>query len=158
METPLIVRRRRRTHKLKIVAERFKRKARFKVAGYYKDGKRARKYFSTREEAQTFIAAEEVRRQNLGNRATHIDGALAEDALRATDVLKSTPYSILDAGRIVAEAHVKLAPYSARISDAIAKYVFDAEQRRRSITVPALVDEFIANRRAKGKASVTCAI
>src|SRR5260370_2071126 len=153
METPLIVRRRRRTHKLKIVAERFKRKVRFKVAGYYKDGKRARKYFSTREEAQTFIAAEDIRRQNLGNRATHIDGALAEDALRATDVLKSTPYSILDAGRVVAEAHAKLAPYSARISDAIAKYVFDAEQRRRSVTVSALIDEFIANRRAKGKSA-----
>src|SRR5258708_36384234 len=105
MEMPLIVRKRKRVHKLKIVAERFKRKVRFKVAGYYKDGKRARKYFSTREEAQTFIAAEDIRRQNLGNRATHIDGALAEDALRATDVLKSTPYSILDAGRVVAEAH-----------------------------------------------------
>ena len=153
METPLIVRRRRRTHKLKIVAEQFKRKVRFKVAGYYKDGKRARKYFRTREEAQTFITAEDIRRQNLGNRATQIDGALAEDALRAADVLKSTPYSILDAGRVVAEAHAKLAPYSARISDAIAKYVFDAEQRRRSITVSALVDEFIANRKAKGKSA-----
>jgi integrase len=154
METPLIVRRRKRAHKLKIVAERFERKIRFKIAGYYKDGKRTRKYFNTREEAQTFIAAEEIRRQNLGNRATHIDGALAEDALRAADVLKSTPYSILDAGRLIAEAHAKVAPYSANISDAIDKYVFDAEQRRRSVTVSALVDEFIANRRAKGKSAI----
>jgi integrase len=154
METPLIVRRRKRAHKLKIVAERLNGKNRFKVSGYYKDGKRTRKYFSMREEAQTFIATEEIRRQNLGNRAAHIDGALAEDALRAADALKSTPYSVLDAGRIVADAHAKLAPYSARISDAIAKYVFDAEQRRRSVTVSALVDEFIANRKAKGKSDV----
>ena len=154
METPLIVRRRKRAHKLKIVAERFERKIRFKIAGYYKDGKRTRKYFTTREEAQTFIAAEEIRRQNLGHRATHIDGALAEDALRAADVLKSTPYSILDAGRLIAKAHGKVAPYSASISDAIDKYVLDAEQRRRSVTVSALVDEFIANRRTKGKSAI----
>jgi integrase len=154
METPLTVRRRKRAHKLKIVAEPFKGKNRFKIAGYYKDGKRTRKYFNTREEAQTFIAAEEIRRQNLGNRAAHIDGALAEDALRAIDVLKSTPYSVLDAGRVVAEAHAKLAPYSTRIGDAIAKYVFDAEQRRRSVTVSALIDEFIANRKAKGKSTI----
>jgi integrase len=154
METPLIVRRRKRTHKPKIVAERFNTKTRFKIAGYYKEGKRTRKYFKTREEAQTFIAAEEIRRQNLGNRATHIDGALAEDALRAADVLKSTPYTILDAVRLIGEAHVKLAPYSARISDAIDKYVSDAEERRRSVTVSALVDEFIANRRAKGKSAI----
>ena len=40
-----------------------------------------------------------------------------------------------------------------RISDAMPEYVFDAEQRRRSITIPALIDEFIANRRAKGKSA-----
>jgi integrase/recombinase XerD len=154
METPIIVRRRKRAHKLKMVAEGFNGKNRFKISGYYKDGKRTRKYFRTRDEAQTFMAAEEVRRQNLGRRAAHIDGALAEDALRAADVLKSTPYSILDAARVAAEAHAKLAPYSIRIGDAIDKYVFAAEQRRRSVTVSALADEFVANRRAKGRSAV----
>jgi integrase/recombinase XerD len=153
METPVFVTRRKRAHKLKIVAEKFRRRTRFKIAGYYKDGKRARRYFNTREEAQTFVAAEEIRRQNLGNRAADIDGALAEDALRAADVLKPTPYTILDAGRIVAHAHANLAPYATQIGDAIAKYVSDAEQRRRSVTVSTLVDEFIANRRAKGKSA-----
>ena len=153
MEAPLFVRQRKRTHKLKIAIENFNGKTRFKVAGYYRNGKRTRKYFNTREQAQTFITAEEIRRRNLGQRAAHIDGALAEDALRASDVLKLTPYSIFDAGRVVAEAHAKLAPYAAQISDAVAKYIFDAEQRRRSVTVSALVDEFIANRKAKGKSA-----
>ncbi|MBA2436641.1 MAG: hypothetical protein H0V54_16435 [Chthoniobacterales bacterium] len=42
---------------------------RFKVAGYYVGGKRARKYFLKREHAETFIEGEQIRRENLGNRA-----------------------------------------------------------------------------------------
>ena len=38
---------------------------------------------------------------------THIDGALAEDALRASDILRPTPYTLLDAARFVAHAHDK---------------------------------------------------
>src|SRR4029453_9506595 len=104
MELPLAVirRKRRRLHALKIVRERFHGKYRFKLSGYYVDGKRVRKYFETREAAETFIAAEKIRRENLGNRATHIDGALAEDALRASDALRSTPYTLFDAARLVA--------------------------------------------------------
>jgi integrase/recombinase XerD len=154
METPLTVRKRKRTHKLKIVAERFKRKTRFKVAGYYKDGKRTRKYFGTRGEAETFIAAEEIRRQNLGKRAAHIDGALAEDALRASDELKSTPYTLLDAGRFVAAAHDKLAPYAVTIEDAVNAQVALIEQRRRSVSVSDAVSRFIENRKAKGKSAI----
>ena len=69
-----------------------------------------------------------------GNRATHIDGALAEDALRASDVLKSTPYTLFDAARLVAHANKKLEPYSVRIDDAINEHVAAIERRRRSIS------------------------
>jgi integrase len=156
MEVPLDVirRKRRRSHALTIVRERSNGKYRFKITGYYVDGKRVRKYFETRQAAQTFIQAEKIRRENLGNRATHIDGALAEDALRASDALRSTPYTLFDAARLVAHAHRKLEPYSIRIDDAINAHVAAIERRKCSVTVNQLVDEFIANRRAKGKSEI----
>jgi integrase len=156
METPFpaIRIKRQRSHALRIVRERLNGKNRFKIAGYYVDGKRIRKYFETRKAAETFIEAEQIRRENLGKRATHIDGALAEDALRASDILKPTPYTLLDAARFVAHAHSKLEPHSVRIDDAISEHAAAIERRRRSVTVRQLVDEFIANRRAKGKSEI----
>jgi integrase len=159
MESPLVVTqriqiKRRRSHALKIVRERLHEKYRFKIAGYYVNGKRVRKYFETREAAETFIQAEKIRRENLGKRATHIDGAIAEDALRGSDVLRSTPYTLFDAARLVAQAHKKLDPYSVRINDAIDEHVAQIERRRRSATVKEVVDQFIANRQAKGKSRI----
>ena len=150
----VIRRKRQRSHALKIVRERVHRKHRFKIAGYYVDGKRIRKYFETREAAEKFIEAEQIRRENLGKRATHIHGALAEDALRASDILKPTPYTLLDAARLIAEAHSKLEPHSVRIDDAINEQAAAIERRKRSISVNHLVDEFITNRRAKGRSDI----
>jgi integrase len=156
METPLaaIRTKRQRSHALRIVRERRNGKYRFKIAGYYVDGKRIRKYFETREAAKTFIEAEQIRRENLGKRATHIDGALAEDAVRAAHILKPTPYTLLDAARLVAHAHSKLEPHAVRIDDAVNAHAAAIERRNRSVTVNKLADEFIANRRAKGKSDI----
>jgi integrase len=156
MQTPfgVIRRKRQRSHALRIVRERLNGKYRFKIAGYYVDGKRIRKYFEMREAAVTFIEAEQIRRENLGKRATHIDGALAEDALRASDILKPTPYTLLDAARFVAHAHTKLEPHSVRIDDAVNEHAAAIERRNRSVSVNQLVDQFIANRRAKGKSEI----
>jgi integrase len=156
MDTPFTVIRtkRRRSHALKIVRERLNGKNRFKIAGYYVDAKRVRKYFETRKAAETFVEAEQIRRENLGRRAAHIHGALAEDALRASDVLKPTPYTLLDAARFVAHAHSKLEPHSVRIDDAINEHAAAIERQKRSVTVNQLVDEFIANRRAKRKSEI----
>ena len=156
MDTPFpaIRIKRQRSHALRIVRERLNGKNRFKIAGYYVDGKRVRRYFETRKAAETFIEAEHIRRENLGKRATHIDGALVEDALRASDILKPTPYTLLDAARFVAHAHSKLERHSVRIDDAISEHAAAIERRSRSVTVRQLVDEFIANRRAKGKSEI----
>jgi integrase len=156
METPFAVmrRKRQRSHALRIVRERLNGKHRFKIAGYYVDGKRVRKYFETQKAAEKFIEAEEIRRENLGKRAAHIHGALAEDALRAAELLKKTPYTLLDAARFVAHAHTKLEPHSIRIDDAINEHTAAIERRNRSVTVNQLVDEFITNRRAKGKSEI----
>src|SRR5262245_30114634 len=156
MDTPFtaIRTKRQRSHALRVVRERLNGKHRFKIAGYYVDGKRVRKYFETRKAAETFIEAEQIRRENLGKRAAHIHGALAEDALRASDVLKTTPYTLLDAARFVAHAHSKLEPHSVRIDDAINEQVATIERRKRSVSVKQLAEEFIANRRAKGKSEI----
>jgi len=156
MDTPFpaIRIKRQRSHALRIVRERRNGKNRFKIAGYYVDGKRVRKYFETRKAAETFIEAEQIRRENLGKRAAHIHGALAEDALRASDVLKPTPYTLLDAARFVAHAHSKLEPHSVRIDDAINEQIATIERRKRSVSVKQLADEFIANRRAKRKSEI----
>jgi integrase len=141
-------------HDLRIVSESVRGKRRFKVAGYYVDGKRVRRYFDSEAAAKTFIEAERIRRENLGNRATRIDGALAEDALRAADLLRETPYGLLDAAKVIADAHSKLAPFSTQIGDAVAAQIAQLEQRRRSATVSNLVNEFIENRRLKGKSAM----
>jgi integrase/recombinase XerD len=156
MELPVgvIRRKRRRSHALKVVREPVNGKYRFKIAGYYVDGKRIRKYFETRDAAETFVEAEQIRRENLGKRATHIDGALAEDALRASDILKRTPYTLLEAARFVAHAHSKFEPHAVRIDDAINAHAAAIERRNRSVTVNKLADEFIDNRRAKGKSEI----
>ena len=154
MKTPLAATRRKRSHTLKIVAERLRGKLRFKLAGYYVDGKRVRKYFETKEAAETFIEAEKIRRENLGRRAARIDGALAEDAVRAAHALKSTSHTLLDAARIVAQAQSKLAPYALRIEDAIDKHIADLEERQRSVTVNELAKQFLENRRAKGRSAI----
>jgi integrase/recombinase XerD len=148
---PLAARRRKRTHQLRIVPERVGGKKRFKLAGYYVDGKRVRKYFDTEAAAKTFVEAERIRRENLGNRAAWIDGALAEDALRAADALRQTPYGVLEAARLIASAHEQLVPFSADLPAAVEDYVSKLDQRRRSTTVNNLVSEFIENRRARGK-------
>jgi integrase len=146
--------RRKRSHTLKIVCENVRGKKRFKLVGFYIDGKRVRKYFETEKAAETFLNAERIRRENLGARAAKIDGALAEDAVRASEALQPTPYTLLDAARIVAVAEEKLAPHSIRIEDAIDKYIAEAEKRQRSVTVAQLIVQFLENRRAKRRSAV----
>jgi hypothetical protein len=73
---------------LRIIEDIREGRVRFKLAGYYLHGKRARKFFETLEEAETFVQAEQVKRENLGTRARHIHGALAEDAVRVAELLR----------------------------------------------------------------------
>ena len=49
---------------------------------------------------------------------------------------------------------IKLEPHSVRIDDAINEHVAAIERRNRSVIVNKLVDEFIENRRAKGKSEI----
>jgi integrase len=134
---------------LAVVPEIVDGKRRYKIAGYYVHGKRVRKYFPTRGEAQTFVRLEQTRRHNLGARAARIDGALAEDALRGLETLQGTPFNLLDAARAVAEAHAKLKPFSLTIAEVVEHAIASAKQQQESVTVRDLAEKLIANRKAK---------
>jgi hypothetical protein len=73
-------------------------------------------------------------------------GALAEDALRASDILKPTPYTLVDAARFVAQAHSKLEPHSVRMDDAINEHAAAIERRKRSLSVNQLRSRVVRSR------------
>jgi hypothetical protein len=50
-----------------------------------------------------------------------------------------------------AEAAEKLVPYGATVGDAVDFYVAAMRQRAASVSISALIDEFLKNRAAKGK-------
>jgi hypothetical protein len=56
--------------------------------------------------------------------------------------------------RLIAQAHSKLEPHSVRIDDGINEQAAAIERRKRSVSVNQLVDDFIANRRAKGRSDI----
>jgi integrase/recombinase XerD len=55
---------------------------------------------------------------------------------------------------LIAQAHSTLEPHSVRIDDAINEQAAAIERRNRSVSINQLVDEFITNRRAKGKSDI----
>lgn len=154
MDTPQIASRRRRKHVLRIVEDIREDRVRFKIAGLYVHGKRARRYFETRGEAETFVESEEIKRVNLGTRAAHIDGSLAEDAVRAAEILRPHGLAVFDAARLAAESVVKLSPLGVGIGQAVEFYVEAMRQRNASVTVARLMEEFLENRRAKAKSKM----
>src|SRR5438105_8493489 len=120
---PLNIKRRRRQLPVRVMEEYRDGQLRFKVTGYYIGGKRVRRYFVRREEADTFIQAETIKRENLGNRAQRIDGALAEDAIRAADLLRGHKVTIYDAARLAAEAAENVDSHGVRSSVAVNIFV-----------------------------------
>jgi hypothetical protein len=76
---------RQRSHKLEAVKVTQRGVTRWKIIGLYISGKRTRKFFVTQQEALEFIATENAKARNLGERARNIPGHLHEDALRAND-------------------------------------------------------------------------
>ncbi len=78
---------RQRARKLEAVKETHRSVTRWKIKGLYISGKRTRKFFVTQQAALEFIATENTKSLNLGERERNIPGHLHEDALRAYGVL-----------------------------------------------------------------------
>ncbi|MDD2676286.1 MAG: hypothetical protein PHP75_02280 [Methylacidiphilaceae bacterium] len=57
------------------------------VTGVYLDGKRIRRFFATRQEAEAFARLQKLAASRLGHYAERISPALAEEALRCQEAL-----------------------------------------------------------------------
>lgn len=99
------------------------------IAGYYVDGKRVRKFFKTKDDAQTFVRGIEITAENLGTRATQIDPRLHIMAVECNDLLN---------------------PYGKTLSEATDFYCKHLNAVQRSCTVNKLIPVFIDNKQGDG--------
>jgi integrase len=100
------------------------------LAGYYVNGKRVRKFFENKTDAETFARQIQVKAENLGSRAMGIDPKLHVMAIESHDIL---------------------APYGKTIADAARFYRDHLETVNRSCTVDELVTGFLQNKEHDGK-------
>ncbi len=126
--------RRRRTPKLAVVPYRHHPNLKWTISGYYVNGKRVRHFFKTRHEADTFIRQLQIKVENLGERALHIDPRVHYMAIDAQD---------------------KLAAFGKTIADAAEHYTKHLQNVERSCTVNQLVAEFIETKQSEGRQKTT---
>lgn len=124
----LISRRRRRT-KIRVVPYRSRQLLKWTIAGYYVNGKRVRRFFENKQDAQTFVERIEVTAENLGTRATGIDPRFHVMAL---------------------ECHDLLVPYGKTLADATDFYRHHLNAVQRSCTVNELVASLLQHKEAEG--------
>jgi len=121
--------RRRRKHQPKVVRYRGHPQFNWTIAGYYVDGKRVRKFFKTKDEAQRFVHGLEITTANLGTRATLIDPRLHVMAVECSNIL---------------------APYGKTLADATGFYSKHLNAVQRSCTVNELIPFFVRSKQADG--------
>jgi len=100
------------------------------VTGVYLNGKRVRRYFATRQEAEAFARLHKVAATRLGHYAERISPVVAEEALRCQEALE---------------------PYGKSLTEAVREYVASLEARRKSVPVEDLFSEVIRVKRQDGR-------
>src|SRR5258708_4031621 len=110
---------RNRSSKLKVVPYRHTHVG-WTITGHYVDGKRVRRFFKTRDEADTFLHELRVKRTNLGTKAASIDQKLHVMAVECSERLKS---------------------HGQTIAVATEYYIRHADAARRSCTVEEMIDQ-----------------
>ena len=123
---------RQRAHKLEAVKETIRSVSRWKIRGLYRGGKRVRKFFPTEQGALQFIAKEEAKIRNLGERAKNIPGHLHEDALRAFDVLQGSGVTLEETAKFYMAA-IDRRQKSKLLRDVIKEYRENLERNLRSV-------------------------
>jgi integrase len=123
--------RRRRRKVLRVVPyhSRNRPKLKWTTVGYYIHGKRVRKFFETKQEAQTFIDQIKTLTENLGTSALQIDPRLHVMAIESSD---------------------RLAVYGKTIIDATDFYCRHLEMENRSCTINELIPSFLEDKEADG--------
>src|SRR5258708_4095941 len=121
--------RRRRKHRPKVVRYRGHALFKWTIAGHYVNGKRVRKFFETKDEAQKFVHGIEITTENLGTRATLIDPRFHIMAVECSDIL---------------------APYGKTLADATDFYPQHLNALQRSCTVNGFIPFFLENKKGDG--------
>jgi integrase len=124
-----VIRRRHRIHKLKVVSYHHGRSG-WTISGHYVHGKRVRRFFNTRDDADTFLRHLRVKQENLGTHATAIDQRLHVMAVESAE---------------------RLNEYGRTIADATAHYIRHLEATQTSRTIEEATREFLRDKRADGK-------
>lgn len=124
----MLFHRRRRTIP-RVVPYRSHPRLKWTVAGYYVNRKRVRKFFETKQEAQTFVDQVQIITENLGVQATQIDHRFHAMAI---------------------ECHHLLSPYGKTIADATEFYRQHLDNVQRSCRVNELASSFIEAKEADG--------
>lgn len=91
-------------------------------------GRRSRKFFRKKAEAEGFVKLQKVRKENLGRRAETITATLAEQAEAAERMLE---------------------PFGVSLLDAVSDYVRSRDEAEGSQKVETIVADFIASRKAE---------
>jgi integrase len=120
---------RKRRSKIAVVPYRNHSKYKWKIAGLYQSGKRVRRFFEKKAEAETFVRQLEIKAENLGSRATHIDPRLHVMAI---------------------ECHDRLAPYGKTLADATDFLCKHLDATERSCTLDELVTGFLQMKELDG--------
>jgi integrase len=101
----------------------------WRLAGYYVNGKRVRKFFTSKADGHDFIDHTKIKTQNLGTRALNVPGWLHEMAV---------------------EGQARLTPHRKTLRDAVDDYLSKLEASARSCTVKQLCQMLIETRIADG--------
>ena len=120
---------RKKRFKIAVVPYRNHDVYKWKVAGLYEAGKRVRRFFKAKREAETFVRQLEIKAENLGTRSVSIDPRLHLMAI---------------------ECHDRLAPYGKTLTDATDFYCEHLDAVERSCTLDELVAGFLQMKELDG--------
>ncbi|MEY4484626.1 MAG: hypothetical protein RL693_2078 [Verrucomicrobiota bacterium] len=140
---------RKRRHTLKIVEEVINESIRYKVNTYIA-GKRSRRYFSKKTEAESFIATQNVRADNIGTLAKHMNSQLANDAAECAFLLKPYGARLLDCVREWTQGRDILSKFpGVPLTEAASHYATLLSERQKSWTVDEAASEWLVSLETK---------
>src|SRR6266480_4115278 len=99
-------------------------------ANITRTGKRQRRFFESKQEAETFCRLQRIRLDNYGRNSTTLTPGQQEEAGIAFE---------------------RLSPYNVTLNTVVADFIERHEARTRSVTYKALVQTFIASKKNRSK-------
>jgi integrase len=122
----VLTKRRHRHHRVRVVPYRHP-KFRWTIAGLFENGKRVRRFFQTRSEAETFVSQRYVLAQNLGTRASRIDQSFYVMAVECADTLASFGKDLRDATEHYVR-HLETSNRSRHVEDVLSDFLVTKER------------------------------